>query len=282
MKAINDKYFTKPSIVDLCLKSVDFSDYDLVFEPSAGCGSFLEKLPKEKTIGADISPDVPGVVQMDFYNIKKIIDLLELCPNPNKRYLSIGNPPFGKMSNTAIDFFNGCAAFSDSIAFILPRTFRKISVTNRLDLSFHLRQEFILPKNSFMVMNPKSDLLVEEYDVPCVFQVWDRKPVPREKQDARKSSKYLDFVSSKDAAKYAFRRVGALAGDLYDTSDQKKSMSPSSHFFINCSPAIAAAIRNIKWDYYSPKYDTAGNPSISKNELILELEKKIREQNETR
>lgn len=277
-KAVNDKYFTKPSTVDLCLDRIDLSSYDLIFEPSAGCGSFLKKLPKNISTGADISPDIPDVVQLDFYSIQKVIDLLDLKTNPNKKYLSIGNPPFGYMAQMAIDFFNGCASFSDTIAFILPRTFRKNSVTNRISMDFHLRHELILPKNSFMIMDPTSDTLTSEYDVPCVFQVWDKKENPRQKIEPKSESVHLTFVKDIKKAKYAFRRVGVDAGDLYDTSSSNRSMSAPSHYYVNCSDDVAKIIRSMKWDYDSPKYDTAGNPSISKSELIKRLETIIGEQ----
>lgn len=279
-KAVNDKYFTKPSVAKQCVNMINLEDYDLIFEPSAGCGSFLVHLPKEKTKAADISPDIPEVVQMDFYNISKVMGLLDLTTNPNKKYLSVGNPPFGTSSDMAIDFFNGCAEFSDTVAFIVPRTFRKISVTNRLNMSFHLREEKLLEKNSFLILNPECANLTQEYDVPCVFQIWDKQDHQREKIKTKSSSPYLTFVDKIDKATYAFRRVGGNAGLLYDTSNQQSksnpkgiSMKPPSHFYINCDPEVAQTIRDMEWDYFSSKYDTAGNPSISKHELITRLEK---------
>lgn len=271
-KAVHDKYFTKPEVVLSCIAKLDLDRYDLIFEPSAGCGSFLQKLPKDKTSAADISPDIPAVVQMDFYNIEKVMNLLDLQTNPDKRYLSIGNPPFGTSSQMAIDFFNGCSKFSETVAFILPRTFRKSSVTNRLNMFFTKRDEFLLPKNSFMVMDPSSPTLTSEYDVPCTFQIWDKMDVARKKIQSVSVSKHLTFVNNIKNASYAFRRVGGLAGKLFDTSDPKRSMAPPSHFYINCSPEVAKIVRNIEWGYYSSKYDTAGNPSISKSELIKKLE----------
>tara|TARA_A100001515_G_scaffold80534_1_gene63872 strand:+ start:950 stop:1813 length:864 start_codon:yes stop_codon:yes gene_type:complete len=279
-KAVNDKYFTKPSVAKACVDMLNLEDYDLIFEPSAGCGSFLVHLPEDKAKAADLAPDIPEVVQMDFYNIQKVIDLLDLRTNPDKKYLSIGNPPFGTMADMAIDFFNGCAEFSDTVAFILPRTFRKPSVTNRLNMSFHLREETLLGENSFLILNPKSSNLIQEYDVPCTFQIWDKRDVQREKIQTKSTSPHLNFVSKIDKATYAFRRVGGNAGLLYDTSNQKTesnpsgiSMKPPSHFYINCKPEVAKAIRGMEWDYFSSKYDTAGNPSISKHELITKLEK---------
>lgn len=276
--AINDKYFTNPTTVDLCLDLIDFREYDLIIEPSAGCGSFLNKLPKKKSKGIDISPDIADVIELDFYNIEKVIRLLELEKNREKKYLSIGNPPFGTSSEMAIDFFNGCSIFSDTIAFILPRTFRKISITNRLSLDFSLRKEFILPKNSFLVMDPCSPTLTSEYDVPCVFQIWDKTEDKRTKIEARNTSDFINFENDIKKAKYAFRRVGVAAGELYQISKSNRSMSSSSHFYINCEDSIADTIRNLDWGYDSPKYDTAGNPSISKNELIISLEKYLTNQ----
>ena len=132
-KPTNDKYYTSPLFVEQCLKNIDFNEYDLIFEPSAGCGSFLTRLPKNKTIGIDVSPDLDNIIELDFYSIPKVITALDLQTNPDKKYLSIGNPPFGYAAQMAIDFFNGCAMFSDTIAFIVPRTFRKTSVTKQLD-----------------------------------------------------------------------------------------------------------------------------------------------------
>ena len=46
----------------------------------------------------------------------------------NHIFVSEIKPPFGKVSSLAIRFFNKCAQFSDVIAFIIPRTFNKVSV----------------------------------------------------------------------------------------------------------------------------------------------------------
>jgi hypothetical protein len=37
-----------------------------------------------------------------------------------------------------------------------------------LDLHFYLTKEFILNKNSFLLNG-------QNYDVPCVFQIWEKK-----------------------------------------------------------------------------------------------------------
>ncbi len=45
----------------------------------------------------------------------------------------IGNPPFGRQSSLAIKFIKKCCEFSNSISFILPKSFKKESMRK----SFH-------------------------------------------------------------------------------------------------------------------------------------------------
>ena len=100
-------------------EDVSIESYDIQLEPSAGTGSFYKLMNPQKRIGLDIEPKYNGIIKQDFliYN-----------PDASKSYICIGNPPFGKVSSLAIRFFNKCAQFSDVIAFIIPRTFNKVSV----------------------------------------------------------------------------------------------------------------------------------------------------------
>jgi hypothetical protein len=52
--------------------------------------------------------------------------------------VTISNPPFGRNNSLSIPFFNRAAEHSEFIAFIVPRSWRKWSVLNRLDRRFHL------------------------------------------------------------------------------------------------------------------------------------------------
>lgn len=123
-------------------------------EPSAGAGAFFSIIEEEK-LGIDIDPKIENVVKSDFleYDLQ------------NEEYITIGNPPFGKNASLAIKFFNKCALSSQVVAFIVPKTFKKGSVQNKLDKNMHLVFEWDVPVNSF---NIKKEIV----DVPCVFQVW--------------------------------------------------------------------------------------------------------------
>lgn len=67
----------------------------------------------------------------------------------------------------------------NALAFILPRSFMKPSMYGCIPLNFHLVKQVELPKNSFEVNK-------EEYDVPCVFQIWEKRDVSRESVEKEK------------------------------------------------------------------------------------------------
>ncbi|HCI69190.1 MAG TPA: SAM-dependent methyltransferase [Balneola sp.] len=261
-----DQFYTKPAIVEQVLRLVDYNQYDLIIEPSAGAGDFLKRLPPDKSVGIDLEPATSGITKKNFFDFK---------PTETKNVLTIGNPPFGKNSSTAVKFFNHAAQFSDCIAFILPRTFRKPSIINRLNRHFHLVEQKLLPLQAFYTPSGQS------YEVPTVFQVWKKKQIERGTIKTLSKHEDFDFVPigkpvneeqkklQCDNSDFCVRRVGGAAGKIYkDYNIIYRDWK--SHYYIkqNCRD-VEYIMSNIKWDdNESPKYDTAGNPSISKHELI--------------
>jgi len=299
-----DKFYTKESVILDLIDMLEMDKYDIFIEPSAGDGAFLKHLPKSKTIAMDIQPDVPEIFEEDFFNFR---------PSPeqhsSKSIITVGNPPFGKNSSLAIKFFNHAAKYSECIAFVLPRTFRKPSVINRLDASFYLEREKVLESKSNSFYLPTG----EDYDVPTVIQVWKKydNDKTREKINTVSTHKDFQFLSPiKDnmlatavcdfrpfvaccvnpelcklktkqevtpenykllveEADFCIRRVGASAGKVYKDFRQKKRDWKSHYYIKENITGVDSIMELIKWDYSgSPKYDIAGNPSISKNELI--------------
>ena len=177
-----DKFYTLPSISKKCIDKVFelHNNWDLVIEPSAGNGSFFNQIPNNNKIGIDISPEnCPLIIKQNF---------LEYFPPSNKsNILVIGNPPFGKNSSLAIKFFNHSAKFSNTIAFIIPRTFRRISVQNKLCDFFHLVYDEELPIKPCCfepVMLAK-----------CCFQIWGKKTIKRKKICLSTKHEDWDFLS---------------------------------------------------------------------------------------
>lgn len=167
-----EQYFTDPL---LAKKSVGFLDsifplqgFDLIVEPSAGDGGFLRLLPENKRVGVDIDPQ-PGMDEL----IES--DFLSWSPGvaEGMRVLTVGNPPFGQRSALAFKFIHHASEFSEVIAFILPRSFKKYTFQNRMPDYFHLAGEFDC--DEFYTPDGKVA------KVKSVFQVWEKKAAKRDK-----------------------------------------------------------------------------------------------------
>ncbi len=240
-----DQYYTAPHVArelyELFCKHFNPHRFRMV-EPSAGTGAFFSLLPSG-SLGYELDPKCPGVQRADFL----AVDL------PRGRPIAIiGNPPFGKNASMAVAFFNHAARSGDVIALILPASFRKASIENRLDRAFHRMCEVPVPKNAFLFRS-------EPFHVAAVFQIWERRPYPRDLQRVETSHPDFDFTEP-SRADFAIQRVGAKAGRVHH--DLK--MSPSSHYFIKGD--VETIMK--KLDFASVAANVAGNPSLAKSELV--------------
>ena len=143
---------------------VDIRD-DIFVEPSAGDGSFSDYFLEHECIidAYDIDPKKEYIMKQNFLQLD-----IEKYKSNKKRIHSIGNPPFGRQSSLAKKFIKKCALFSDTISFILPKSFRKESYKSAFPLNFHLVEEYELTQNAFTIDG-------QMHNVPCVFQVWIKK-----------------------------------------------------------------------------------------------------------
>lgn len=262
-----DKYYTSKDVVNRCIEliknNIDINNNDLAIEPSAGNGSFINDI---KSIFFnykfyDLEPENSEIIQQDFLNFhfNKMIE-----GNYNKIHI-LGNPPFGRQSSTAIQFIKKSAEFSDSISFILPKSFKKDSLKKSFPLNFHLKCEYDLPINSFIVDN-------KPYDVPCIFQIWIKKDFLRTIPEKFQPLGY-EFVKKDIKHDISFRRVGVYAGTI-DKNTIDKSIQ--SHYFIKFNFMLTDELFNILSNIsYCCKEYTVGPKSISKQELIEEFNKVI-------
>ena len=206
-----DQFYTSKKISAWCLDKikshVDVNTFDYVLEPSAGTGAFFNLFDPKKRIGIDLDPQCDGVIKQDYLSFQNVI---------GAKYIVIGNPPFGKNSSLAVKFFNH-SHFADYICFIVPKTFRKNSVINRLNLHFTLIEDYVVPEYSFVYNN-------KPYDVPCCFQIWKRTPNKRKKIKILKSHPDFTLVKTLDDADLLIQRVGGGAGTIKTTNLNKWSI----------------------------------------------------------
>lgn len=251
-----DQFYTKPAVAEACLAFLQayLAQHPLgtpfFIEPSAGAGAFLRRLPPDRSLGLDIAPKCHAVTA----------DFFDFTPGPLVTYplVVVGNPPFGRNSSLALRFINKAAEFAQVIAFILPRTFRKPSLAQKVHPQFHLAAELPLLENAFVFQGT-------DHAVPSVFQIWVRKTAAR--LDQQGPLTHADFLfTTPEHAVFAIRRVGRQAGKLVEDF---AGYALRTHYYIQ--PLIEpeqckAAFRSADWNQV--KHDTAGIPSVSKRELI--------------
>ena len=140
-----------------------------VLEPAGGTGSFVEAaLSKgaKEVISFDIEPLHEKVVLGSFLE-------QELT---QRNLMTISNPPFGRNNSLSIPFFNHAARVSDAICFIVPRSWRKWSVTNRLDLDFELVSDQDIDID---YVDSSGELISDKSRLATCFQIWKRTTTPR-------------------------------------------------------------------------------------------------------
>jgi predicted RNA methylase len=254
-----DKYYTKENVVEQCLSLVkrhlQLNREDLIIEPSAGNGSFIEGI-KSLTKNFkfyDLEPENDEIVEQDYLQYD-----YNYIRNTYTRIHVIGNPPFGRQSSLAIKFIKKSCEFCNSISFILPKSFKKDSMKNRFPLNFHLVCERDLPENSFLVNGI-------EHDVPCVFQIWEKRSINRAVSEKLTPVNFV-FVKKTENPDISLRRVGVNAGRI-DTKIDEKSVE--SHYFIKFTndKSIDENIRNLSSITYEFN-NTVGPRSLSKPEVI--------------
>ena len=142
----NDQHMTpEPAVkecVDFFTRCFSLNTFDLIVEPSCGEGSFVREIRKRTNVpidAVDIEPKIEPTSVDDTRVIKS--DFIKYSPeNERQNILVIGNPPFGKNSNTAFDFVNRAAVYAKLIAFVVPGIWAKphFFANCRIDPYWHI------------------------------------------------------------------------------------------------------------------------------------------------
>ena len=117
-----DKYYTSNKTVEFCMSNIQnhiqIGTEDICIEPSAGNGSFINAIKSVFTHYRfyDLEPEHNEITKQDYLSFE--------FDRPTQGGVHvIGNPPFGRQSSLAIKFIKKTTEYSDSISFILPKSF---------------------------------------------------------------------------------------------------------------------------------------------------------------
>ena len=223
--ALKDQFFTPKELAEKCWATfkrevpISIENYTFV-EPSAGNGSFLTILPPG-SIGLDIEPRAPGIEKGDYLTWRPA--------DTSKRYIVIGNPPFGLRGHLALNFINHSHSFADYVCFILPQLFesdgkgspRKRVKGYNLIYSEGLTADFSTPENQPVKING-------------VFQIWSKYTSNPAYTLRPHSEEVLKVYSLSDGGTVATTRNKAMIGkcDIYlpSTCFGKEAMRVYSSF----------------------------------------------------
>ena len=190
-----DQYFTKPEVVRRCLGELGrLSRYDLVVEPSAGNGAFLEAVEHKNKIGLDIDPQHSAVMRADWFEYE--------VPDKYECVLVVGNPPYGQYHKLSSAFIRRAMSFDNvcTIAFILPNVYRKHTRQRIIPHYWRIASMLDLGRDCFTLDG-------KDYHVPTSFFVLDRS----EGLDLRvraplkvTGTRDFDFATSRDFDVFVF------------------------------------------------------------------------------
>lgn len=263
-KAGLDKFYTIPAISEKCLTTIGarypWTSWDLVVEPSAGNGSFLSQIPTRNKVGLDISPEGADILQQDFF---------EYAPPAPGKILVVGNPPFGRVCSLAVKFFNHAAEWCTAIAFIIPKTFRRVSLQARLHRNFHLVHDADIPSTPCSFTPPMS--------VKCCFQIWERRAEERPVVALSTTHADWDFLPNgpldargqptpPKGADFALLAYGGECGKIVTTD--LDDLRPKSWHWIRANVPVDILIERFRSLDYSVSKNTARQNSIGRGELV--------------
>jgi hypothetical protein len=245
---------TAHELTALVLDTVPGSERRPWLEPAAGTGAFLTALQHngiQDVHAYDIEPKAAGIQRADF-----------LTTQPNLTdAVCLTNPPFGRNNALSVPFFNHAANFSDYIGFIVPRSWRKWSVLNRLDPRMHRILDIDVTTGYVDDHGlPLSDSTV----LKTVFQIWERRPELRPLITVEDRG-YLRKCSPADAD-VALTVFGASCGTVRTEFDRVPN---STRMFLNAAPHVITALKAVDLSvYYS---NVAYIPALSWAEINAAL-----------
>ena len=205
-----DQFYTPQKTAEECFNiflkqaerlKIDLKEYCFL-EPSAGFGVFYNLFPKNRRLGMDLFPKSKGIKKRDYLkwtpesagernSERKSKKTKSEKPRKQKKYVIVGNPPFGLRGNKALQFINHSEPFVDMIGFILPQLFEsdgKGSAMKRVR-GYRLVYTKKIKNNVFYNAEGK------ETFINVIFQIWSKVNTHKIKYKNETCESYIKIYS---------------------------------------------------------------------------------------
>ena len=230
-----------------------------ILEPAGGTGAFIDAV-QAKGVANVISFDIEPL-----HELVSVGDFLEQEINESN-LITISNPPFGRNNSLSIPFFNHAAKVSDAICFIVPRSWRKWSVTNRLDLGFELALDLDIDID---YVDAVGTPLSSKNLLATCFQIWKKADSPRGL--VRVTDKGIIEKVSPELADVSLTIFGYGCGKV---KTQFEPVANTTQMFLKLKhPQALAALESV--DYSKFFKNTAYTEALSLQEINYLLNEEI-------
>lgn len=180
-KVDKEQYYTNTNIAKQCFDIArKYVGNDLLLEPCGGTGEFVKNFEtvKNKFSAFDIDPKYDHCELQDYFDVDFI----------NGPFSVITNPPYGRNNSLSVRFFNKSAELgANYICFLIPVSWRKWNIQNRLHVKYHLVEDVEVTSKDMFYGDEITD---KKGEMRCIFQVWERKEIDR-KPVKIKDNKFL-------------------------------------------------------------------------------------------
>ena len=258
-----EQYYTPTDLAEKLISEVIVFVPDLatrkILEPAGGTGSFIKaakKIGATDFLSFDIEPKHANVTKANFLDANLSAD----------NAVTISNPPFGRNNSLSIPFFNKAANHSEFICFIVPRSWRKWSVINRLDRRFHLIADHDIQID---YEDDAGEKLSVKNGLATCFQIWQRKTNLRPKYSVADHG----IVEKTDAAgaDVALTIFGFGCGKVLTSFERKPN---TTKMFLKLRhPDALAALQSV--DFSKFYKNTAYTEALSLQEINYLLNERI-------
>jgi len=258
-----EQYYTPTNLAESLISEVMVFVPDLakrtILEPAGGTGAFLKaaaKVGAKEILSFDIEPKHVGVKKQNFLQTKI----------SSTNAVTISNPPFGRNNSLSIPFFNKAADHSEFICFIVPRSWRKWSVINRLDRRFHLIADHDIQID---YEDESGQKLSVQNNLTTCFQIWQRKQQLRPKYSVADQGLIEKTTPAK--ADVALTIFGFGCGKVL--TDFERKPNTTKMFLKLHHPKALAALKAVDFTKFSK--NTAYTQALSLQEINYLLNERI-------
>ena len=184
-------------------------------------------------------------------------------PSDSGPVVVVGTPTFGADGTAPLQVLNHAATFADYVALLLPASFARNALKDRVDPFLDLVYEQTFPEQLAII-----DGALEP--VRVVFQIWEKRSRARLERADITSHAEFEFVADPKDANFLVRGRGPDIGQVVQVSATTITGVTGADFYIRTvGPGVPALRRRFeRLDYADIRRKSFGAPWIGQAELV--------------